>query len=84
MAVLTAAWRTQCRQDWTEQLMAAGETIGITKADLQAAINATDAWIAANAASFNVAIPQPARNALSAKQKARLIMAVAKRRYEVT
>ena len=56
----------------------------ITKADLRAAINAIDAWVDANAAAFNTAIPQPARGALTAKQKARLLMYVVRRRYEVS
>ena len=84
MALLTGAQRTLCRQDWTEQLMAAAETIGIMRAQLQAAIDATDAWIDANAAVFNAALPLPARTALTVKQKLRLFMAVAKRRYEVS
>jgi hypothetical protein len=53
----------------------------ITKADLRAAVDATDAWCDANAASFNSAIPQPARGALTAKQKAALLMYVVAKRH---
>jgi hypothetical protein len=56
----------------------------ITKSQLRAAIDATDDWIEANAASYNSAIPQPARGALSTKQKARLFMMVASRRFGVS
>ncbi len=56
---------------------------GVTKAELRAAINAADDWADANAASYNTALPQPARGALTAKQKAAILLYVIKRRYEV-
>lgn len=49
----------------------------LTKADLQAAVNATDDWIDANAAAYNSAIPQPARGQLTSDQKNILFAAVA-------
>lgn len=55
----------------------------LSKADLRAAINAIDDWVDSNAASFNTAIPQPARGALSARQKAALLTYVVTRRFEV-
>jgi hypothetical protein len=55
----------------------------VTKAQLRAAIDATDAWIDSNAASFNSALPTAARNALTARQKAALFMFVASRRFGV-
>lgn len=58
--------------------------ISITKLELAAAINAIDDWVDANAASFNTAIPQPARGALSARQKAALLMYVVQQRFSVT
>lgn len=60
------------------------ETFGLVKADLRAAVNAIDDWVDLNAAAFNVAIPLPARTALTARQKARLFVAVLQRRFEVT
>jgi hypothetical protein len=45
-----------------------------------AAINATDAWIDANAAAFNTALPQPFRGAATADQKTLLLCWVAMRR----
>lgn len=55
----------------------------LTKTDLRAAINAIDVWVDTNATAFNSAIPQPARSALTAKQKAELLMRVVRRRFEV-
>lgn len=46
---------------------------GITKPDLQSAVNAADSWADANAASFNAALPLPARNALSPQEKSMLL-----------
>ncbi len=83
MTVLNAADRLKCRVDFVAELMAARETTALTKADLQAAADALDDWLDANAAAINAAIPQPARASLTAKQKARLLRYVIKRRYEV-
>jgi hypothetical protein len=54
--------------------------ISVTKADLRAALNATDAWIEANQTAFNNAIPQPARGAMSTEQKTLMFCLVAMRR----
>lgn len=59
------------------------QTGAMTKADLLAAVAAVDDWIDANAASYNQALPQPARDALTAPQKVELLYRVARRRYEV-
>jgi hypothetical protein len=53
----------------------------VTKADLRAAVNALDDFMEANAAAINAAIPQPARSALTAAQKARLLALVVLRRW---
>lgn len=60
-----------------------GTFSGVVKADIRAAVNAVDDWAVANAASFNSALPVAARNNLTATQKARLLMFVIKKRYEV-
>lgn len=57
-----------------------GLPCGITKAQLQAAVDAVDAWCDTNATSYNNAIPAAARAALSADQKALLLSYVARRR----
>jgi len=66
-----------------ERLSHSRVPISITKADLRAAVNAVDDWINTNAAAYNTAIPQPARGALTASQKAELLSAVALRKFEV-
>lgn len=60
------------------------ESIATLKADLRAAINAADQWIDDNAASYNSALPAAARTTLTAKQKARILVHVIRKRYEAT
>ena len=81
MAVLADSDRVAL---WAQWMRDNTGTISIVKADLRAAVNAIDDWVDANAASFNTAIPQPARANLTVKQKAMLLMYVIKRRFEVT
>lgn len=52
----------------------------VTKADLAAAIAATDQWIDDNQAAFNTALPTTARTTLSTAQKTFLFCYVALRR----
>lgn len=56
------------------------EPISVTKDVLKAAVDATDSWIDANAASFNNALPVAARQGLTADQKTLLFVYVAMRR----
>lgn len=69
------------RRTWA-QLMRSADlgSISITKADLRAAVDATDDWIEANSASYNQALPQPARSSLTADQKTLVFVYVALRR----
>ena len=53
---------------------------GVAKADLQAAIDATDSWIDSNAASFNTALPDPAKSVLTTAQKTIVFCYVALKR----
>lgn len=57
---------------------------GLTKAQLRAAVDAIDQWNEDNQASFNSAIPLPARTSLTAKQKATLQLMVITRRWLVS
>lgn len=57
--------------------------ISITKAELRAAIDAIDDWVDTNSGAFNTAVPQPARSALTTKQKAALLMYVVEKRFNV-
>jgi hypothetical protein len=84
MAVLPDADRVALWAEFMRDQSASRTPMGLTKADLRAAVDAADAWADSNAASFNTALPQPARNALTAKQKALLLMYVIRRRWEVT
>lgn len=81
MAVLTDAARAVVWADTMRQLSNDHEAVGITKADLRAAVDALDSFLDSNAAAINSAIPQPARGSLSTSQKARLLMYVIERRY---
>jgi hypothetical protein len=81
MAVMTNADRLAARQAFTQELCTIREAIAPNKTDLLAAIGAIDQWISDNAASFNSAIPLPARTSLTTSQKARLFWAVAYRRF---
>lgn len=84
MAVLSNNDRAAISADFQRKISDIQMPIGINKSDLRLAINAIDQWIDDNAASFNSAIPQPARSALTTKQKAWLFNLVMKQRFEVT
>lgn len=79
MAVLVEEDRVDV---WARYMRENDGVATVNKPDLRAAVDAIDDWVNANAASFNTAIPQPARGALTAKQKARLLMMVVKKRFE--
>lgn len=51
-----------------------------TKADLRAAVDATDTWIDANQAAWLAALPAAFRNNSTAAQKTNLFMYVVRRR----
>ena len=73
-------WRGLMRF-WSARLEAVA---GITKTDLQSAVNAADDWADANAASYNSALPATFRTNASASQKALLLAVVVLARYDVT
>ena len=83
MAVLPDVDRAALWAEYMRHQSAEHATMAFTKDDLRAAVNAADAWVDANAASYNAALPLPARTALTAKQKALLLMFVIRRRWEV-
>jgi len=58
-----------------------GETIGIAKADLRAAVDALDTYFNDNAATINNTLPTAARNGLTQAQKAILLQYVVYKRY---
>ena len=59
------------------------ESLGLSKSDLQAAIDATDVWVEDNQASFNNTLPAIAKTNLTANQKTLIFCAVAARRVGV-
>lgn len=58
-------------------------TGAITKSQMRAAVDATDQWISDNSTSYNNSLPLIVRNTLSNKEKARLFLVVAKRRFDI-
>lgn len=84
MAVLSNADRSAIWAKYMSDCSSSRTGIPVAKADLRAAVDAIDGWVDSNAASFNTAIPQPARGALSAKEKASLLVYVVRRRFEVS
>ena len=84
MAVLSTENRDIVYSEAATVMNTDSEPCPVTRAQLKQTIADIDAWIDANAASFNTAISQPMRGALSTRQKARLMMYVLKRRFEVS
>jgi hypothetical protein len=84
MAVLSNPDRFAIWANYMSDASAQQTALALIKPDLRAAVNAIDDWVDANAASFNTAIPLPARTVLTAKQKAQLLTYVVRRRFEVT
>lgn len=75
MALLSAA---DLNTVWADMMTnGTGEPMALLKADLSAAVSAVDSWCDSNAASYNSAIPLPARTSLTTRQKALLLAKVA-------
>lgn len=82
MAVMSAAERAACSAELIREISSANQNPGaVTKADVRAAVDALDTWLNDNAATINLAIPQPVRAQFSTQQKARLLLAVIRRRF---
>lgn len=82
MAVLSDSDRAALHADF----MRVAENIlglGITKAELRLAFNAADDWADTNASAFNLAIPQPARGAMTSRQKTLLLSYVILKRAKL-
>jgi len=84
MAVLPDTDRRRIWRGLMRWWSARAETVaGLTKEQLYNAIAATDAWIESNQASYNTALPQPARGQLTLAQKTLLLCAVALMRVDL-
>ena len=80
---LTLPQQRRCRENFIEELRAflADAPCKFTKAQLEAAADAADDWLTANAASFNAALPPAFRTTATQTEKALLLSVVALRRY---
>ena len=85
MAVLTDQNRKELWAEYMSDASALFESIGTTmlKADLRAIVDATDQWISDNKVSFNNALPNPGKTQLTSRQKTKIFMMVAAKRWEV-
>ena len=83
MTVLSESERAQIWKGLMRYNDKTREPVNISNLDLRAAVDDIDLWVEDNASSFNVAIGQPARNALSAQQKALMLAIVTLMRYDV-
>lgn len=81
MAILSDADRRDLWAQYMRDISDLREPCAINKTDLRAALDAMDQWVSDNQASFNAAIPLPARTALTSSQKARGLMLVISKRF---
>lgn len=84
MAILSKKNRKFLNQTFADDESNDRKRVVPGKQDIRAAVNAIDDWCEANKASFNAAIPEPARSGLTLKQKAKLLMLVIDKRWEVS
>lgn len=85
MAVLQDTDRQRVWRAVMRWLSHNGDVLAVcSKTDLKAAVDATDAWIDSNSASYNAALPATFRTNASAAQKTALFCAVAAMRQGVT
>lgn len=85
MAVLTDADRKAIYAKFMSDSSSDHDHLGnMLKADLRALVDAVDQWIDDNAAAFNTALPEPGKTELTTKQKVKLFVEVAERRWEVS
>lgn len=80
MAALSNNDRIAAWEQWMRENKAT-ITGAMTRGELRAAIDAADNWADSNAASYNSALPLPARTVLSASQKAALLNIIIAKRF---
>ncbi len=81
MATLGELQRIEVWADLMRRYSTDGESIGINKNDLRAAVDALDDYFDANAVTINNALPAAAKAGLTTKQKAVMLMFVVTQRY---
>ena len=77
MAVLDTEDRARIWRSLQRYWSNVRETVDLSKAELLAAVDATDGWINDNQGSYNSALPVAAQSGLTAVQKTLLFCAVA-------
>ena len=77
MATLLTVDRERIWRGLMRYLSRLRQTLALSKAELLAAVGATDGWIDSNQAGYNAALPEAARTNLTAEQKTLLFCAVA-------
>ena len=83
MTDLTLEQRQQIWRGLMRYLSRNQTVIPVTKPELQAAINALDTWVDANAAAINTALPEPFKSAADNDLKALLLVVVVAARHNV-
>lgn len=81
MARLNSGKRRAIWQKLMKEASADHEVMAFSKSAFLAAVNAVDAFLENSAPALNAAIPPVARAALTDRQKARLLFAVAEARF---
>ncbi len=84
MAILTDTERLDVWAKYMRSLSRIAESLGLSKIELRDAVNATDEWVDANASSYNSALPIEARTNMTVMQKAKLLLFIVDRRFEVS
>lgn len=83
MAVLPSADIARIQRGLSRWWSNLREPFTISKANFNAAVVAADAWVDANAASYNTALPVTFRNGATATQKSLLLVAVILMRFNL-
>jgi hypothetical protein len=81
MAVLSEQDRRDIWAEFMRRVSSSNTPIGLDKSELRAAVDYVDDWINDNAASFLDGFPEPAKSALSNKEKAGMFFDVADKRW---
>jgi len=84
MAEPTQAQLDEAMAELMRELSTTGDPCSVRKNHWGPAAEATRAWIAANSASYNAALPVNVRNNATAKQKTLLFVKVALERFKAS
>ena len=68
---------------WREVMNKTQGSVSCLKEDVKAAVNAADDWLDVSWSNFNQSLPDAYRTTATRKQKARLLLAVIERRFNV-